>query len=168
LAKPINEQILKFGRNEVEIEISKSIIKCSTSLGIELDNIQIQTLTEDLIDVYKWDSIEDIQICLRNGRQGKYGTTYNKLNMVIIQDWMSKHLEEKAIAREHQYNEIKKHTWESKEEYMEKALESSKQQTEDFIKEKEAEKENHRARNEFYKWRLNYIKNANPEGTIKK
>lgn len=120
--------------------IAASINKCAEGLGIDLSNYQIQVLTEDLIDVYKWDSIEDIQICLRNGRQGKYGPTYNKLNMVIIQDWMSKHLEEKAIAREHQYNESKKHTWESKEEYMEKALESSKQQTEDFIKEKEAEK----------------------------
>jgi len=115
-AKPINEQLLKFGRNEVNVQIAKYVNKCLSGLDIEMSNDQIQIFIEDIVDVYRWDSIEDIQICLKNGRQGKYGKTYNKLNMIIFQDWMSQHLEQKSIERENQHNK-QKHDFKTREEY---------------------------------------------------
>jgi hypothetical protein len=120
-AKPINEQILKYGRDSVNLEIAKYVNKCIKGLSIEIDNHAIQILIEDIVDKYKFDSIEDIQVCLKNGRQGNYGTTYGKLNMVVISDWMGKHLEKKAIAREKRHheraNELHKHNWINKDEY---------------------------------------------------
>lgn len=117
-AKPINEQILKFGRNDVDNEISKSVTKCAIGLEIELSNHVLQILIEDIVDKYKFDSIEDIQECLKKGRRGHYGTTYNKLNMIVISDWMSKHLEEKAIERENQFKDKTKHNWKSQDDYL--------------------------------------------------
>lgn len=117
-AKPITEQLLTFGRNEVNMEIAKAVNKCIRGLNIEMDNTSIQILIEDIVDVYKWDSIEDIQVCLKNGRQGKYGKNYNKLNMIVFSEWMSKHLEQKAIERESQYSK-NKHDWDSREDYLE-------------------------------------------------
>lgn len=115
-AKPISEQLVKFGRNEVSFQISNSVVKCAIGLNIELSNNQTQILIEDLVDKYKFDSIEDIQQCLKKGRRGDYGPTYGKLNMIIISGWMEKHLELKAAARENQ-NDKSKHDFKTREEY---------------------------------------------------
>ncbi len=116
-AKPIINQITKFGRQSVNLEIAKYVNKCVKGLNIEIDNLSLQILIEDIVDVYKYDSIEDIQVCLKNGRQGKYGKTYNKLNMIVFGEWMSKHLEQKAIEREKQYS-TNKHEWDTKDDYL--------------------------------------------------
>lgn len=99
-AQPIRNQITKFGRNNVLMEIATAVNKCCRALDIKLDNYTLQILIEDIVDKYSYDSIEDIQQCLKKGRQGNYGPTYNKLNMVIITAWMSKHLDEKGRAKE--------------------------------------------------------------------
>lgn len=80
--------------------LSGAVAKCALMLQIPIDDSFIQILTSDLIDKYSYESIEDLVICLRKGRQGFYGNNYNKLNMIVISDWMQKHLEEKAISRE--------------------------------------------------------------------
>lgn len=115
-AKPISEQLLKFGRNEVNVQISNSVIKCAIGLNIELSNTQTQILIEDLVDKYKYDSIEDIQQCLKKGRRGDYGPTYGKLNMIVISGWMSIHLDKKAAARESAHSTAK-HVFKNREEY---------------------------------------------------
>ena len=60
------------------------------------------------MDVYKWESIEDVIQVMKEIRQGKHGKTYNKLDMTIIQEAMSKHLDKKAALREKQHHNIKK------------------------------------------------------------
>lgn len=87
--------------------IALFVSKCSIGLGIELGKIESEILTEDLIEKYKHESIEDIQICLKRGRQGFFGTTYGKINMIVISEWMTKHLEEKAMAREQMQSKFK-------------------------------------------------------------
>ena len=57
-------------------------------------------MTEDLVDKYKYDSIEDIQQALKKGRRGDYGRIYGKINMIVISEWMEKHLELKIDAME--------------------------------------------------------------------
>lgn len=76
-------------------------------MGIELTDMAISILTADIIDVYRYDSIEDVLWCLKKGRQGYYGTTYGKLNMIVIAEWMAAHLEAKAEAREKELSQRK-------------------------------------------------------------
>ena len=162
-AKPITEQLLTFGRNEVNKEISKAVTKCLKGLNIEIDNTSLQIFIEDLVDVYKWDSIEDIQICLKNGRQGKYGKTYNKLNMIVFGEWMPQHLEQKAIERESQYKSHK-HEFETKEDYLKAVKEGIKcQKIEDDALEI-SKNEIHKDNNEFAKIRAKH--QGNSFGTI--
>lgn len=100
------------------MELAKYVTKCATAIDVPLTNEQSEILVDDIIDVYKWDSIEDIQICLKNGRQGKYGKTYGKLNMIVFSEWMAKHLEDKAYAREQAFQKSKAiHNWETREDY---------------------------------------------------
>jgi hypothetical protein len=158
----MNDQILEFSRNDVEVEVSKSVVKCLQGLQIEMDNSTIQLLVEDIVDKYKWDSIEDIRECIKKGRRGYYGKVYGKLNMIIISEWMAKHLEKKAIAREKRHMEratdLHKHNWISKDDYVKsvtKSLESKEIRNEKYID------------SEFNKFKAEYLKNAKPEGTIK-
>ncbi len=164
-AKPINEHILAFGRNEVNLEVAKYVNKCIVGLGLTMDNYAIQILIEDLVDKYKFDSIEDIQECLKKGRRGEYGTTYGKLNMIVISGWMIKHLEEKAIAREKQHNEFKTANhfqgWTSREQYEAAARKPTIKSAKDILKDKDQD---------YQRFKANYEANKGNEsvkGTIK-
>lgn len=97
--KPIYLQIKEHSIEPVKNKVAGFLVKCSTQLGLACDPSFIQILAEDLIDKYKYDSIEDIAECLKKGRQGYYGTSYNKLTMIVITDWMHKFLYEKENER---------------------------------------------------------------------
>ncbi|MGH1436579.1 MAG: hypothetical protein ACRBG0_19205 [Lewinella sp.] len=100
--------------------VMRFVSKCATQLNISASAEFIETLSEDIIDVYKYDSLEDIAECLKKGRQGRYGINYGKLNMVVIQEWMAKHLEEKYRAREaaHENSKHEESTMDVREEYI--------------------------------------------------
>jgi hypothetical protein len=93
-------QIKDNGKQIVKGKVLGFITKCSIQLGLSFDVSFMDTLAEDLIDRYTYESIEDIAECLKKGRQGFYGTSYNKLTMIVISDWMQKHLSDKSEARE--------------------------------------------------------------------
>ncbi len=101
------DQIKNYGIEEVTKKITLALSKCVEGLGIQMTPDALQLLSSDIIDVYSFDSIEDVIEALKAGRQGKYGTTYNKLNMVVINEWMSKQLEHKAILREKEHDKLK-------------------------------------------------------------
>jgi hypothetical protein len=165
-AKPINEQIIKFGRNEVNIQISNSVFKCAIGLNIELTNFQSQILIEDIVDKYKYDSIEDIQQCLKNGRRGDYGKTYGKFNMEVISGWMSKHLEAKGDARDGNEN-ASQHKWKDREEY-EHSIKVGTKINKEIVQSKKNSKRDARAYDEFKQQYNQDIKDkgVNPGGLI--
>lgn len=103
-AVPMAELMRQNQANENEIlkEISLSVSKCSDALQIHLTPLQIKTMAEDILDVYKFESVEDIILCLKQGRQGVYSDipTYGKLNMIVFQQWMARHLEKKYAEKE--------------------------------------------------------------------
>ena len=157
-AKPINEQIFKFGRDDVNNEISKSVMKCAIGLNIELSNYQSQILIEDIVDKYKYDSIEDIQQCLKNGRRGDYGPTYGKFNMIVISEWMERHLDRKAAARESQLKK-EKHDFKDREEYESFVKVGIKNQKEDADRRKKNKDDKVRKEVGYQEWKANYEAN---------
>lgn len=117
---PIKNQIEKHGAEKVYAFTIAYLDKCLTGIGIDIPDDKMKLLCEDILEVYSHDSLEDIVQCLKKGRQGYYGTSYNKLNMMVIQEWMSKHLEEKARLRENLHqSEKEKHEWETRQQYEE-------------------------------------------------
>lgn len=101
----------KSGEREVLSTLRISLEKCSISLGMELTDQTCAILCEDIFEKYKYDSVEDIVECLKKARRGYYGFGHNSrksLNMVLISEWMAKHLEEKAIEREKELQNQKK------------------------------------------------------------
>ena len=154
---------MKFGRDSVQLEITKYVSICAHGLDIPMDNIKLQLLVEDLTDKYKYDSIEDIQQCLKNGRRGDYGPTFGKFNMIVISEWMSKHLDRKSAARE-SVNTKAKHDFKDREEYENVVkVGIDRQNKEDKIKKQnnEASKRDVRAYDEF---REQYLKDVKDKG----
>lgn len=66
-------------------------------------------MTEDIFDVYKYDSVEDIIHCLKQARQGAYThiPNYGKFNMPVFRLWMSEHLDKKYQAKEAELTKLK-------------------------------------------------------------
>lgn len=112
LAAPITQLVRQnpATREEILKEIKLSIIKCAQSLGIEMQPGGVETMAEDIMEVYPVESVEDITYCLRQGRQGAYNDipTYGKFNMLIFKQWMARHLDKKYELKEKQLQAEKK------------------------------------------------------------
>lgn len=156
--KPIREMSKAHGEDAVKGTITKAVIKCAMCLGIDMPFNLAVTLSEDIMDVYPYDSVESVLTALKNGRQGMYGFGMNNrktLNMVLIRDWMEKTLDEIAKARQEEQNEkFKKNEANeeilSREELYNKfriGLERKKQIDKDRMQKEQEEK---RVRTEWY------------------
>jgi hypothetical protein len=102
-AKPIFIQVKDNGPEVVSMIIKASLIKCALGLGIQISDAQSEVLSEDIQAQFSYDSIEDINECLKSARRGEFGFGHNSrntLNMILITEWMAKHLEKKSIAKE--------------------------------------------------------------------
>ena len=111
-AAPITQLVRQNPATKEEIlkEIKLSIIKCVESLGIEMQPNGVETMAEDIMEVYPVESVEDITYCLRQGRQGAYNDipTYGKFNMLFFKQWMARHLDKKYELKEKQLQAEKK------------------------------------------------------------
>ena len=104
-AKPIFLQIKEHNQIQVLQLVSLWLVKLSDAIGDTLKEnpSRLKDLAQDLIEVYKYDSLEDIRECLKNGRRGVYGFGHNKrgfISMMLLREWMEKHLDKKAELRE--------------------------------------------------------------------
>ena len=128
------------------------------SLGLNMSDFQIQTLIEDILEVYPYESLEDLKECFKKARNGFYDFGFNKrdvLNMLVVRDWMKRHLTEKAELRERllkdqqrKYNEsIKENVSQIDYEAYKKRMIEEDLKAKD---KKEAEKEARKVRNDFY------------------
>jgi len=130
------------------------------ALNISMSDNQVLTLCEDLVDTYTYDSIEDVRECLKNGRRGVYGFGHNSRNsftMILIREWMSLHLEDKAIERE---KVNKKSKMSTKEPLQEVDYEAYKIRSEKEAKEKKEEKP---GSEEFNKFKAQYLRDRKVE-----
>lgn len=63
------------------------------------------------MDRFPYETIEDFVLMFKNGKAGKYDEKlYNRLDGMIIINWMYKYLEEKAIFRENSHRMLKSGT----------------------------------------------------------
>ena len=146
--KPIQSQVKEMGEHRVLATIRMAVEKAFIALDILVDDHKMRILCEDLIDVYMTDSIEDIVQALKKGRSGKYGNNYGKLNMIVIREWMAKHLEEKSIIRERELSKKKKKHLE---------IDSSPIDYEVYKKRRREPKKTNAQENEFQKFRMSYL-----------
>jgi len=116
-------------RLDIAIIIDTELTDCLELLQVDLSSQAIKAIVGDIIDTYKWDSIEDIILCLKNGRKGMYGTNYGKMTMIVFSQWMKQHLTEKSLLRESVNLESDHmHNFKNREEYLESVKAGDKNQ----------------------------------------
>lgn len=100
-ALPLCEVMRNTSSRLVAQSIDAALVKLVTSVNVSqnLNDIQIQTIVEDLIDKYPNESIEDFILVFKKARQGEFGTIYS-LHSAVIFSWMEFYLEEKYQALE--------------------------------------------------------------------
>lgn len=143
-APHISYLVSEFGFKEVALRIKKELEKINTLYGYNVNENYYILFVDMIIDTYKFESMDDVVMCLTDGRNGKYGRPFKQLDPATFQfDWMSKHLEKKAIAREKAHNANKKDStfegWKTREEYEKAAKKPITKSTSDVLREKNTE-----------------------------
>ncbi len=140
-------------------EIKLSLTKCMHGLGIDLAPAAVSTLAEDIAEVYKYESVEDICYCLKQGRQGVYSDIqmYGKFNMIIFQQWMARHLDKKYTEKEKQIEAAKQVEKEeiSRDEFYERGM-KLREELQKIADSKRVSDENyHKERTKYFADKLN-------------
>lgn len=106
----IRKQVKIHGEAKVQTLVNSCIVKASMLMDVEISESRVVALSEELMELYEHEAVEDIVEALKKGRRGIYGYGMHKrgaLSMPLIMDWMSKHLDEKAQAREQRHEQRK-------------------------------------------------------------
>jgi hypothetical protein len=67
---------------------------------VKMNDERLLMLGDAVFEEWKHESILDVCKAIRDGSNGKYGTTYRNLDPGVIGEWMVGHLEQKAVERE--------------------------------------------------------------------
>jgi hypothetical protein len=140
-------------------KVQAAILKCASSLGIELLPDQIKMLCSDILEVYAYESVEDILFCLKQARQGAYADiqNYGKLNMIIFRQWMARHLDKKYAEKEKQIESAKQVEKEelTRDEFYERGI-KLREELQKIADGKRVSDENyHRERTKYFASKLN-------------
>ncbi len=118
VAPHISTLVSEYGFKSIAERIEKELRNINVLYGFKVDENYYPLFVDFIIQTYKFESINDIVMCLVNGSNGNYGKPFKQLDPGTFQnEWMSKHLEQKAMEREKQYS-TNKHEWDTKEDYL--------------------------------------------------
>lgn len=118
--EPITSVLKVAGDRVVKAYLESEIIRLASSWNgnpaLNIKAHQVPTIADQLIEGYKFESLEDFTLCFRKGITGFYGEIY-RLDGAVIGTWMGKYLDEKYDALEQQKHkqkqpEVEKHTGE--------------------------------------------------------
>jgi len=87
----------KIDRNETKMKIAMLISRCCAMINIDknMNADQINFSAEHFVQHHWKYSLEDVQLCLDRGVAGIYGTIYNRLDLSILNEWVSKFEQER-------------------------------------------------------------------------
>jgi len=102
----LSAQVRKYG-HKVHEQLVDEVNLCAVGLGVALTADQLMLLVNDMVEVYKFETMEDLMLVLKQGRQGFYGTTYSKFSMIVFVEWFNQHQEKKADARDIEHQKSK-------------------------------------------------------------
>lgn len=110
-AIPMSELRRAVGTRQVAIALDIQLTRLVANLNLKwsLNDAQIKTIVEDLLEKYPTESLEDFVLCFKKARQGEYGELI-RLDGPIIFTWMKSYLEEK-------YKVVEKKLMDERDEY---------------------------------------------------
>ena len=127
----INEMIRVHGakRSDVMIIVDLQLARFLNSINIrdQLNDAQKTEIVMTLVERYPHETLNDFLLMFRMVRHGHFGPIYNRMDITIISEYMTKYLEQKAFERENierQHmkeflDDSSKQTFESQEQFNE-------------------------------------------------
>lgn len=103
-------QVNQYGDEAVKNIIKLWLMKLADAIGDNITPSRLDVISEDLVETYHYDSLEDLRECLKNGRRGEYGFGHHKrgyITALLLRDWMKEHLDFKASLRENEHQKKK-------------------------------------------------------------
>lgn len=101
--EPIESLIKHVGRETIQVylkgELTRLALNFNGNPALNLKTYQMDTIADQLIENYKWESIEDFTLCFRRASCGLYGEIY-RIDGAVIGQWFSRYLDEKYDALE--------------------------------------------------------------------
>ena len=115
-AGPNLQSIAKTHGDSLPIKALSGIILVTTEFfsgtGTQMTSSQAVQTAALLLDSYPAETIEDVVLCLKNAKSGKYGKIYARIDGQLIFDWFRQYLDEKyayleqvAHNKKMEYNE---------------------------------------------------------------
>lgn len=127
----ISEMIKYHGvkRSSVHTIVDLQLVRFLNSINIStpLTDFQKTELVMTMVERYPHETLNDFLLCFRMVKHGYFGPIYNRLDITVISEYMTKYLEMKAFEREHEQQEFEqkfiaeneKHNFTSLEQYLE-------------------------------------------------
>lgn len=99
----IREMCKAIGEANVKLMIQFELVKLAElmSVGGNLNDAQVEFVSEQLMELYPNESIADFKICFRRGAMGTYGQI-QRMDGLTIGEWMKLYLNEKYEVLERQ------------------------------------------------------------------
>jgi len=104
LNKPVLKEVFKGEKGQLGFVVVRVLITRfldSFAFVTKLTDSQIDVLTVDALDIFSYESLEDLILFLKMARSGKFGATKRGVDSnLIFGEWFPQYLELKAIERE--------------------------------------------------------------------
>lgn len=115
----INSLVMKYGERDILTAITGAIIMAGEYFNVKdgISEAQAVQTASLFIGQFPMETFEDLILCLKNAKLGKYGKVYNRLDGQIIFEWFRLYLDEKY----ERFEQIKK---QEKEQYQAETMES--------------------------------------------
>jgi hypothetical protein len=107
LDQPTTRKVFSGENSQIGYGVINILVKRfidSFGFSTKLSDTQIEVLTVDTIEKFKYESLDDVILFFKMGRQGTLGTTKRGVDSnLIFGEWFPCYLEKKALKREEIY-----------------------------------------------------------------
>ena len=107
LDQPTTKKIFSGENSQIGYGVINILVKrfiYSFGFSTKLSDTQIEVLTVDTIEKFKYESLDDVILFFKMGRQGLLGTTKRGVDSnLIFGEWFPMYLEKKSLKREERY-----------------------------------------------------------------
>jgi len=107
LDQPTTKKVFSGENSQIGYGVINILVKRfidSFGFSTKLSDTQIEVLTVDTIEKFKYESLDDVILFFKMGRQGLLGTTKRGVDSnLIFGEWFPMYLEKKSLKREERY-----------------------------------------------------------------